>query len=86
MEAEDFSDKSPYFYHVMQGHIPEHRKVNFYVRLSFTLIQIRSFLPARLDGVTIHKKVLVLPLITNLRWGKLQYDIPFINSSLNTGT
>jgi hypothetical protein len=75
MEAEDFSDKSPYLYQVMQGHIPEQSNVNFYVRLSFTLIQIRSFLPARLNGVTIHKTVLVLPLITNLRWGKLQYDI-----------
>ena len=32
MEAEGFSDKSPYLYQVMQGHIPEHSNVNFYVR------------------------------------------------------
>jgi len=86
MEAEDFSDKSPYLYRVMQGHIPKHSNVNFYVRSSFALIQIRSYLPATLNSVKIQKTVLVLPIIKNFRWGKLLYDIPFIISSLNTGT
>jgi len=85
-EAEDFSDKSPYLYQVMQGHVPEHSNVNFYVRLSFTLTQIRSYLPATLDGVTVQKTVLVLPLITDLRRGKLLYDMIFIISALNIGT
>jgi hypothetical protein len=50
------------------------------------LIQIRSYLPVTLDGVTVQQTVLVLPLITDLRWGNLLHDMLFITSALKVGT